>query len=167
MLSLWVLNSSAQLECSTLWDPIGYSPPGFSVHGIFRTIILKRVAVSSSRRSSQPRDQTHISCISFTVRQILYHWAIWEACNIELCLLVCVLSYFSYVQLFMILWTVAQQAPLFRRILQARMLEWVAMRSSRGSSRSGDLNPRLCKSPSLADGFFTTSTTWEAQYWVV
>ena len=33
------------------------------------------------------------------------------------------------------LWTVARQAPLSVGILQARILEWVAMPSSRGSSR--------------------------------
>ena len=32
-------------------------------------------------------------------------------------------------------WTVARQAPLSMGILQARILEWVAMPSSRGSSR--------------------------------
>ena len=32
------------------------------------------------------------------------------------------------------LWTVARQASLSMRILQARILEWVAMTSSRGSS---------------------------------
>ena len=32
-------------------------------------------------------------------------------------------------------WTVACQAPLFHGLLQARILEWVAMPSSRGSSR--------------------------------
>ena len=31
-------------------------------------------------------------------------------------------------------WTVAHQAPLAVQILQARILEWVAMPSSRGSS---------------------------------
>ena len=42
-------------------------------------------------------------------------------------------------------------------ILQARILEWVAMSSSRGSSQ-----PRIePKSPALGDEFFTTSTTWE------
>ena len=35
-------------------------------------------------------------------------------------------------------WTVARQAPLSMRILQARILEWVAMPSSRGSSQSRD-----------------------------
>ena len=34
--------------------------------------ILERVAIPSSRVSSWPRDQTHISCISSTGRQILY-----------------------------------------------------------------------------------------------
>ena len=39
------------------------------------------------------------------------------------------------VQLFATPWTVAHQAPLSMRILQARILEWVAMHSSRGSSQ--------------------------------
>ena len=39
----------------------------------------------------------------------------------------CVLSHFGHVQLFMTLWTVAFQAPLSMGILQARILEWVAM----------------------------------------
>ena len=47
------------------------------------------------------------------------------------------------------------------RILQARTLEWVAMPSSRGSSRPRD-KPASLMSPALADRFFTTSTTWEA-----
>ena len=33
-----------------------------------------------SRGSSQSRDQTNISCISCIGRQIVYHWATWEAC---------------------------------------------------------------------------------------
>ena len=47
---------------------------------------------------------------------------------------VCVLGCFSRVWLFATLWTIAHQAPLFTRILQTRILEWVAMPSSRGSS---------------------------------
>ena len=38
--------------------------------------ILAWVAISSSRGSSPPRDQIHISCIG---RWVLYHWATWEA----------------------------------------------------------------------------------------
>ena len=49
--------------CPTLWDPMDGSPLGSSVHGIFQARILERVAISSSRRSSPPRDETHISCI--------------------------------------------------------------------------------------------------------
>ena len=62
----------AQLHqpCLTLWHPMGCSPPGSSAHGIAQARILEWVAISSSRGSSQPRDQTHISCIS---RRILYH----------------------------------------------------------------------------------------------
>ena len=34
---------------------------------------------SPPQESSWPRDQTHISCVSSTVRQILYHWPTREA----------------------------------------------------------------------------------------
>ena len=49
-----------------------------------------------------------------------------------------VLSHFNCVQLFLTLWTVARQAPLSMGILQARILEWVAMPSSRGSFQPSD-----------------------------
>ena len=45
----------------------------------------------------------------------------------------CMLSHFSRVQLFVTAWTVVLQAPLPMGILQARILEWVAMTSSRES----------------------------------
>ena len=51
-------------------------PPDFSVHGISQARMLEWVAVSFSRGSSWPRDQTHISCIGW---QVLYHWATREA----------------------------------------------------------------------------------------
>ena len=44
--------------------PLDCSPPGFSVHVIFQTRILKWVAISSSRGYSQPKDQTCVSCIA-------------------------------------------------------------------------------------------------------
>ena len=53
--------SDAQL-CLTLCDPVNCSLPGSSVHGILQARILEWVAVPSSRGSSWPRDQTHISC---------------------------------------------------------------------------------------------------------
>ena len=66
--------SSAQL-CLALCDPVDGSLPG-SLHGISQARILEQVAVSSCRGSSQPRDQTHISC---TGKRVPYHCPIWEA----------------------------------------------------------------------------------------
>ena len=40
----------------TLCDPMEYSLPCSSVHGIFQARVLEWVAVSFSRGSSQPRD---------------------------------------------------------------------------------------------------------------
>ena len=50
-------------SCPTLCDPIHYSPPGSSVYGDFQARILEWVAISFSRRSSQPRDRTQVSHI--------------------------------------------------------------------------------------------------------
>ena len=50
--------------CPTLCDPMDWSPPGSSVHGISQARILKWVAISSSRGSSRPRDRTCVSCTS-------------------------------------------------------------------------------------------------------
>ena len=46
------------LQCLTVYDPIDCSQPGSSVHGTLQARILERVAMPSSRGSSQPRDQT-------------------------------------------------------------------------------------------------------------
>ena len=65
----------AQL-CPILCNPMDYSPPGFSIHGIFQARVLEWVAISFSRGSSWPRDRTQVSCIAgrcFTV------WATREA----------------------------------------------------------------------------------------
>ena len=53
----------AQL-CLTLHDPIDCSPWGSSVHGILQARILECVTVSSSRGSSQPKDQTQASYVA-------------------------------------------------------------------------------------------------------
>ena len=66
-------------SCPTLCDPMDCSPPSSSVHGILQARILKWVAISFSRRSSQLRDQTRVSDVSCIGRQILYHCATWEA----------------------------------------------------------------------------------------
>ena len=51
--------------CPTLCDPLGYSLPGSSVHGILQARILEWVPMPSSRGSSQPRDQTWVSFGSY------------------------------------------------------------------------------------------------------
>ena len=51
-------------SCPTLCNPMDCITPGSSVHGIFQARILEWVAISSSRGSSKPRDQTRISCVS-------------------------------------------------------------------------------------------------------
>ena len=43
-------------SCLTLCYPMDYSISGSSVHGIFQAKVLEWVAISFSRRSSQPRD---------------------------------------------------------------------------------------------------------------
>ena len=57
----------------TLCDPMDYSQPGFSVHGILQARVLRWVAVPFSRGSSQPRDQTHISYVFCIGRWVLFH----------------------------------------------------------------------------------------------
>ena len=63
----------------TLCDPTDCSLSGSPVHGILQARILEWVAISCSRESSRPRDQTCISLISCIGRQILYACAPWEA----------------------------------------------------------------------------------------
>ena len=55
--------SGTQL-CLTLCDPMNYSPPVSSVHGVFQARILEWVTISSSKGSSRSRDQTSVSCVS-------------------------------------------------------------------------------------------------------
>ena len=42
--------------CPTLCDPVDYSLPGFSVHGVLQARILEWVATPFSGESSQPGD---------------------------------------------------------------------------------------------------------------
>ena len=65
----------AQL-CLTLCDLVDYSPPGSSVRGILQARILRWAAIPFSRRSSQPRDWTWVSCIAGRFSTI---WATKEA----------------------------------------------------------------------------------------
>ena len=71
----------------TLWDPMDYSLPDSSVHGIFQAEVLELVVISSSRGSSWSKDRTPISCVSCIGKWILYHCTIWEVQWLSYCYL--------------------------------------------------------------------------------
>ena len=60
------MHAQSSLSCPALCNPVNRSLPGSSVHQIFLARILEWVAMPASRGSSQPRDQTCISCVSCT-----------------------------------------------------------------------------------------------------
>ena len=66
-------------SCPTLWDPVDCHPPGSSVFGIVQARILEWVAKPSSRGSSQPGDQTHVSRISFIAGGFSTHRSTWDS----------------------------------------------------------------------------------------
>ena len=106
-----------------LCDPMNCSLPGSSVHGIFQARILKWVVISFSRGSFQPRDD-----LSVLVKDAA------TSCHVVLC---CAWL-LSHVWLCATPWVVACQAPLSMGILQARILEWVAVSFSRGFAQPRD-----------------------------
>ena len=75
---------------------------------------------------------------------------------------VCVLSLFSLVPLCNAM-DCSPPGESVHGILQARILEWIAMPSSRDLLDPG-MEPMSLVSPALAGEFFTASTTWETLY---
>ena len=74
--------------------------------------------------------------------------------------IVCVLSRFNIVRLFATLWTRALQVPLFMGF--SRQESWSVLPCPPpGDLPDPGLKPAPLRSPALASGFFTTSTTWE------
>ena len=69
---------------------------------------------------------------------------------------VCCAQLLSRVWLFATPWTVALQAPVSMGIFQSRIVEWVAMPSSRGSSQPRDRTQVSC----IAGRFFTDWATY-------
>ena len=59
-------------SCPTLCDPMDYSRPGSSVHGILQARMLERVAVPFSRGFSWPRDGTHVFCVCCISRWVVF-----------------------------------------------------------------------------------------------
>ena len=143
----------AQSLSPTLHDPRDWTTPGSSVHGTLQASRLKWVTIFSSRGPSQPRNQTSISCIG---RQILYHWATWEACFTAVKVKV------LFVQLYPSLcdpMDCSPSGPSVHGILQARIPEWVAMPFPRVFFPPRDQTQVSC----IAGRVFTFWDTWEAQ----
>ena len=59
-------------SCPTLCNPMDFSPPGSSVHGILQARILEWIVIPFSRGSSWPRDRTQVSCITDGFYQLSY-----------------------------------------------------------------------------------------------
>ena len=60
----WKKESTVAQSWPTLCNPMDCSLPASSIHRIFQARVLKWVAISFSRGSSRPRDQTWVSRIS-------------------------------------------------------------------------------------------------------
>ena len=115
----------AQL-CPTLCNPMDYNPTDSSIHVGFQAEILEWVSSSSSRGSSSPRDQTHV-CKSPALQAdilSLSHWGSPIVCFV------------FFVQLLSHLWLFVTLRTIW--VLQARILEWVAISFSKGSSWTRD-----------------------------
>ena len=111
-------------SCLTLCNRMDCSPTGSSVQGILQARLLEWVAVPFSRGSSQPTGQTQVSWIAgrfFTI------WVTREAQKVLVAkpsLTLC--NSMDY----------HPPGSSVHEILQARLLEWVAIPFSRGSSQS-------------------------------
>ena len=68
-------------SCPTLYNTMDVSPPDSSVYGILQARILEWTAISFSRGSSWPRDQTWVSC---TAGRFFTIWATKEALDSSL-----------------------------------------------------------------------------------
>ena len=76
--------------------------------------------------------------------------------------MLCMLSHFRCVQLFATPWTTTRQAPLSMEF--CRQEYWSGSPCPLpGDLPEPEIKPVSLMSPALAGGFFTTSTTWEAQ----
>ena len=63
----FIVRAELLQTCPILCDPMDCSPPGSSVHGILQARILEWVAMPSS----QPRDRSCVSYVSFIGRWVL------------------------------------------------------------------------------------------------
>ena len=67
------LHAKLLQSCPILCNPMDYSPPSSSVHGILQARRLEWAAMPCSRGSSRPKYQTRVSYVSCIGRRVLYH----------------------------------------------------------------------------------------------
>ena len=155
----WKVKSESEVaqSCLTLQDPMDCSLPGSSVHGIFQARVLEWGAIAfspflfGSRLISSPHliwkpvltswflFHLEVRHLSLGSHSILYTLLVWRVCLVsQSCLTLCESMDCIY------------EAPLSMEILQARLLEWVARASSRGSSQPRDRAQVSC----VAGGLF-------------
>ena len=131
----------ARAVSSDSLQPSGHSPPGFSDHGIFQAGILEWVAISSFRGSSNPGIKP-ASLVTPVLAGMLF---------------TSLPPGKSVVQVKV---SVTQLCPSLcdpmdytgHRILQAKILEWLSVPFSRGSSQPRDQT----QVSHIAGGFFTS-----------
>ena len=63
---------SVTRSCPTLCDPVDYSPPGSSVHGIFQARILDWVAISFMRNARLDEAQAGIKIARRNINNLRY-----------------------------------------------------------------------------------------------
>ena len=124
--------------------------PFFCMSFIYHLLVLS---------PSNYKSNNYTKSFLVTYRQILI--SVWKAfdTNHHLYAHAYLLSCFSHVRRFVTLWTVVYHASPSMGILQARILEWVAMPSSRGSSPPRNQIQVSC----TAGRFFTIWATREAR----
>ena len=144
-------------SCPALCNLMNCSPPCSSVHGILQASILEWVVIPSSRGSFQTRDWTHISYISCIGRWFLYHY-----CHLgspyNMYIYTSSVQSLSRVQLFVTLWTVSHQAPLSMGFSKQAYCSGLPCPPAGDLSDPG-IELEFPASPTLADGFLTSSTT--------
>ena len=114
----------------TLCDAIDCSRSGFSVHGILQTRILEGVAISFSRGYSWSRDRTR-----------LLHLLHWQVGSLPLMPPGFIKKKTEVAQSCWTLWDPMHCSPPGSSVyglFQARVLEWVSISFSRGSSQPRD-----------------------------
>ena len=137
-MSLWPPPTTVSDTRQTAQTPSGLSPVAVARAGLTAPWPVhpspKTEATGPWGKSARPRyppRPPHSSCLCLLLSDLLLGWGP---------LGVCVLGCFRHVRLFLTLWTIAHQLPLSMGFWNsmARVLEWVAISSSGGSSPPKD-----------------------------